>query len=335
MDYYEQGRRALAIRPTSGAPLGTIATAAAGLAALALFNHLAAGRAERANPPRGRFITVDGVRLHVLEQGHGTPILLLHGNGVNAEDFAISGVMDRLSTTHRVIAIDRPGFGYSERPRERDWSPEGQAALMVEACAALDVQRPVVVGHSWGTLVALRMALDHPAAVSGLALLSGYYTPTPRLDVPGGSISAIPFLGDIFRYTIAPVLGWLMAPMTYRKLFQPSPVSGRFTERFSTGLALRPSQLRAVSADTARMVQGAAAVQARLAELDLPLLIMAGTGDKIVDFETQSEGLHAEVPRSELRPVDGAGHMVHHIAPIAVAEAIQRLAARAMPALTA
>ncbi len=335
MDYYQQGRRALAIRPPAAAPFGTIAAAAVGLAALALVNHLAAGRAERANPPRGRFITVDGVRLHCIEQGQGSPILLLHGNGATAEDFAISGVLDRLSASHRVIAIDRPGFGYSERPRARDWSPEAQAALMVSACAALGVERPVVVGHSWGTLVALRIALDHPTAVGGLALLSGYYTPTPRLDVPAFSISAIPILGDVLRYTIGPLLGWLMAPSAFKRLFQPSPVSKRFKERFPTGLSLRPSQLRATAADTAQMIQGAAAIQARLAELDLPLLIMAGTGDKIVDFKTQSEGLHEKLPRSALHAVTDAGHMVHHIAPIAVAAAIERLAARAMPALRA
>jgi len=331
MDLYQYRPRA---RPVA-APLGTLAAAALGLAALALVNRLVAGRAERRHPPQGRFLTVDGVRLHYLEQGEGSPILLLHGNGTSAEDYAISGVTERLAADHRVIAIDRPGFGHSDRPRGRDWSPEQQAALMVRACAALGLERPVVVGHSWGTLVALRMALDHPDTVGGLALLSGYYTPTPRLDVPGGAFPALPILGDVYRYTIAPLLGWLMAPMAFRKLFGPSPVSARFERDFATGMSLRPSQLRAAAADTARMIQGAAAIHARLVELRLPMLIMAGTGDRIVDFETQSVALHERVPRSDLQGVEEAGHMVHHIAPIAVASAIRRLAGQARPALTA
>ena len=242
-------------------------------------------------------------------------------------------MLDRLAANHRVIAIDRPGFGHSDRPRARDWSPEAQARLMVQACAALGVDRPVVVGHSWGTLVALRMALDHPHGVSGLALLSGYYTPTPRLDVPAFSLTAVPILGDVLRYTLTPLMGWLMAPLAYRRLFQPSPVSGRFRARFPLGMSLRPSALRASGADTARMIQGAAAIQARLAELKLPLLILAGTGDKIVDYETQSVGLHERVPCTKLRPVEDAGHKVHHIAPIAVAETIERLAGRTKPAM--
>lgn len=328
MDVYQRG---LAIRPSTTS-IGTLGTAALCLGALALINHLAAKRAERENPPRGRFLTVDGVRLHILERGQGSPILLVHGNGTSGEDFVISGLMERLAIDHRVIAIDRPGFGHSERPRARDWSPEKQAKLMVQACAKLGVERPIVVGHSWGTLVALRMALDHPAAVSGLVLLSGYYTPTPRIDVPAFSISAVPLLGDVMRYTVNPLLGWLMAPGVYRTLFEPSPVSDRWHERFATGMAVRPSQLRATSADTARMIQGAAAIQARLSELALPVVIMAGTGDKIVDFDKQSAALHAQVPGSTLRPVQEAGHMVHHIAPIAVADAIRRLVQPALPA---
>lgn len=331
MDLYQYGPR---IRPAA-APLGPLAAVALGLAALALVNRLMAGRAERRHPPQGRFLTIDGVRLHYLEKGEGSPILLLHGNGTSAEDYAMSGVIDRLAADHRVIAIDRPGFGHSDRPRARDWSPEQQATLMVQASTALGLERPVVVGHSWGTLVALRMALDHAHAVGGLALLSGYYTPTPRLDVPGGAFPALPILGDVYRYTLAPVLGWLMAPMVFRKLFGPSPVPARFERDFPTGMSLRPSQLRAAAADTARMVQGAAAIHKRLAELRLPMLIMAGTGDKIVDFQTQSAALHEMLPRSDLQGVGEAGHMVHHIAPIAVAGAIRRLAGQARPALTA
>ena len=318
------------IRPTA-APRGTLTAATLTLAALALFNKLAAGRAERRNPPRGRFITVDRVKLHVLEKGQGSPILLLHGNGTSAEDFRVSGVFDRLAADHRVIAIDRPGFGHSERPRGRDWSAEAQAALMVHACAELGVERPVVVGHSWGTLVAMRMALDHPDAVSGLAVLSGYFTPTPRADVPTGALPALPVIGDVLRYTVMPVLGWLMTPLVFKKMFQPSPVSTRFMAGFPLGLALRPSQLRAAGADTARMIQGAAGIQEKLGELRVPLVILAGTGDKIVDYETQSAGLHDSVAGSELHPVPGAGHMVHHIAPIAVTEAIQALVARVAP----
>ena len=91
--------------------------AAALLAGAALAVRHQTRRAEAKHPPAGRFVTVDGVRLHDVERGRGRPVVLLHGNGATLQDFELSGVVDLVSRTHRVIVFDRPGFGYSERPR--------------------------------------------------------------------------------------------------------------------------------------------------------------------------------------------------------------------------
>ncbi len=120
---------------------------------------------------------VQGVKLHYIERGSGSPIVLLHGNGVTSQDWDVSGILDGLAADHRVIAFDRPGFGYSERPRNVDWTPVQQAELLHLALTQLKVTRPVLVGHSWGTLVALALALDYPADNRSLVLLSGYYYP--------------------------------------------------------------------------------------------------------------------------------------------------------------
>jgi pimeloyl-ACP methyl ester carboxylesterase len=102
------------------------------------------------------------------------------------------------------VAFDRPGYGYSDRPAGKLWTAAAQAHLLRRAFAELGLERPVVVGHSWGTLVALALALDHPDAVGGLVLISGYYKPTARLDVPLAALAAIPVLGDVLRHTISP-----------------------------------------------------------------------------------------------------------------------------------
>ena len=162
-----------AVRP--GRVLGV---GAAVLAAVALTNHALARRAEHRYPPGGKFITVDRVRLHYIERGAGPVIVLLHGNGTMARYFVLSGVLDLLAKDHRVIAFDRPGFGFSERPRGRIWTAEAQAALLHKALLGIEVTQAVVVGHSWGTLVALALALREPADVAGLVLLSGYYFPS-------------------------------------------------------------------------------------------------------------------------------------------------------------
>src|SRR5690242_11973508 len=148
------------------------------LAGLALFNWRAARKAERRWPAKGRFIEVAGFRLHYLDRGSGPPLVLLHGNGAMAADFEASGLIDRLALSFRVIAIDRPGFGYSARPRGRSWNAQQQAYLIGDALRHIGIGRAIVLGHSWGTLVALELALERPQCVAALVLVSGYYFPS-------------------------------------------------------------------------------------------------------------------------------------------------------------
>ena len=298
------------------------AAAGAALGGVALLNRSRATRSERANPPLGSFITVDGVKLHYLEKGNGTPLVLLHGNGSMIQDWIVSGLFDRLSETHRVIAFDRPGFGYSERPRTRLWTPSAQAALIAEALDELAVEQALVVGHSFGTLVAVELALRHPAKVSGLALLGGYFYPSVRADAVLASPPAVPVLGDVMRYTISPLLGAALAPAVNKKIFSPAPVPDNWIDNFPIEMTLRPSQIRSEAAESALMVPAAAALGNRLEGLTLPVTIVAGTGDKLVDIEDQSRRLSEALPQSRYVPVAGAGHMVHHTAPDAVIEAI-------------
>lgn len=141
--------------------LPTAAIVGVAIAGAIVVNALVARRTERRHPPRGQFIDVRGVRLHYIDRGSGTPIVLLHGNAAMADDFQISGLIQTFSRDHRVIAFDRPGFGYSERPRGTVWTASTQAGLLAAALRQLGAPRPVLVGHSWGTLVALSMALEH------------------------------------------------------------------------------------------------------------------------------------------------------------------------------
>ena len=146
-----------------------------GLAASAILNRVLAKKAERRNPPTGRFITIDGVRLHYVERGTGRPLVLLHGNGSMIQDFESSGLVDLAAKKYRVIAFDRPGFGHSDRPRSTVWTPEAQADLLNAALVKMGVSQPLVLGHSWGTLVAVALGAELstkcPRIDSGLWLL--------------------------------------------------------------------------------------------------------------------------------------------------------------------
>jgi pimeloyl-ACP methyl ester carboxylesterase len=299
----------------------------AGLAAAALLVRQRTRKAERDNPPLGRFVYVDGVRLHYVERGAGQPLVLLHGDGSMIQDFETSGLIDAAAKRYRVIVFDRPGFGYSERPRGTVWTPQAQAALLHRALRLLDVDRPIMVGHSWGTLVAVALALDFPRYVKSLVLLSGYYYPTLRLDVPLLSPPAIPLVGDLMRYTVSPlVTRMLWRPLT-KRVFSPQQVDARFRE-LPVWMLLRPSQLRASAAETAMMVPSALALAKHYTDLKVPVVIMAGTQDKIVDFGHNSERLDERLPDSELHLHPGIGHMTHYAHTDKVMGAIDGIAAR-------
>ena len=150
-----------------------LVAAGAASAAMTTYNIYRARKVEREYPPAGRFITVNGIRLHYIERGEGPPVVLLHGNMVTAEDFDTSGVLDLVATQHRVIAFDRPGFGYSDRPHGSPWGAGAQADLLRDALVVLGIKRPIVLGHSWGAAVALALALNHPDAVGALVSAVG------------------------------------------------------------------------------------------------------------------------------------------------------------------
>jgi pimeloyl-ACP methyl ester carboxylesterase len=282
-------------------------------------------RAERTQPPAGQLLEIDSVRLHVVERGEGPPVVLIHGNMVSQRDFEASGLMGRLARNHRVIAFDRPGFGHSSRPRDRLWTPTAQAELLHAALAHLGVEQAVVVGHSMGAMVALALALDHPEDVRRLVLLGGYYYPTARVDALLTVPVALPVLGDVMRYTVTAVSALLMLKGLVRAMFAPRDVPADFMATLSKEMMVRPIQLRANAEDAAFMIPQAKASAARHQELRMPVAILAGAEDKVIDVEANAERLHREISGSTLAIVPGAGHMVHHAAPDEVVAAIDRL----------
>ena len=248
--------------PPAGGPSTrtVIAATIAALAVSAFVNHRLARKAERDNPPAGRFFNVNGVRLHYVERGDGEPLVLLHGNGSMIQDFQSSGLIDLAAKKYRVIAFDRPGYGHSDRPRSTIWTPEAQADLIHDALAQIGIERATVLGHSWGCSVAVALAHKYPELVRGLVLASGYYYPTVRADVVGdvGSCGA--------RWSASDALLGLPDP-------EPADVAAHDAENlraaagpakfagFPKAMAVRPSQIRASAAESALMVPDAFAAQ--------------------------------------------------------------------------
>ena len=301
------------------------AVAVGALVATALLNQHLAKKAERDNPPAGRFLKVNGVRLHYIERGSGDPVVLLHGNGSMIQDFECSGLVDLVAKNHRVIVFDRPGFGHSERPRSVVWTPDAQADLIEGALAQIGVSSAIVLGHSWGASVAVSIGLKYPARVRGLVLASGYYYPTIKPAVVAMAAPALPLVGDILRYTVSPLLSRATWPFMMSKIFGPRPVPKKF-ESFPKEMALRPSQIRASAEEAGLMIPDAFMLRGQYADLKMPVVILAGEQDRLIDIDIQSARLHSDVSQSSFHRIAGNGHMIQQTATDQVMLAISEVA---------
>jgi pimeloyl-ACP methyl ester carboxylesterase len=296
------------------------AVTAIGTAALAFTNERAAKQAERDHPPIGKHVEVEGVRLHYVRQGSGPPVVLLHGNPGSIEDWA--AVVPELSSTHEVIAFDRPGHGYSDPAAEDSGSPEVQARLLHAALSALAIERPILVGHSWGGGLILVYALHHPGEVAALVAVEPSSHPDPSNIDPIYPVLAAPVLGALVSQTLSSILG---RPKIRNKLalaFSPDPVPDAYLAR-ATAMWTRPREARATAIDNLRRHEVLTEISPRYGELRVPLVILAADQDAFVDSRGQAHRLHAQVPGSVLIPLAGAGHMLPQTRATAVVEAIR------------
>lgn len=283
--------------------------------------------AEAGHPPIGRFIEADGTTFHYVDIGEGAPIVLLHGIGSTLDDWFVSGVLDRLLPHHRIIAIDRPGYGYSKRPRGVNWTPERQARAMARMLHRLGAHEATVVAHSFGVLPALALALQHPTFARNLVLIGGVYMPGSSLGRLSKAVPSVPLLGPLARGTVSPAIARAAIPSMVRTMFEPQPVTRAFREHFSIDFATRPSQLRAATDDLGAIDRAAKRFLPHYGELDIPVTVVTGSGDAIFDPDTQSRPFAAALPNASLVVIPAGGHLVHHTSPDLVSEVILETAA--------
>ncbi|WP_185961571.1 alpha/beta fold hydrolase [Telmatospirillum sp. J64-1] len=292
----------------------------AGAAAAALGWHAVqrTRRAEEQYPPQGRFISVDGVRLHYLDRGEGPPLVTIHGAGSMIPDIAGSPVYQELVKSHRILSFDRPGYGYSERSKDRRWTARAQARLLHEAMDKLGVKRPLVLAHSWGCMPALALALTRPAPVAGLILMGGYYYPTFHPAVPLVGL----FRGGPFSHVLSGALGRRMAWNGVRSSFWPDKPCN--FDHFPLDIAAAPSRMGALGEDFRLLMSSAASLAPHYPEINLPMVILAGTADKVVDYRVHALRLHRDIPHAQLCLLPGTGHHIHYVCPDQVLGAVER-----------
>jgi pimeloyl-ACP methyl ester carboxylesterase len=282
-------------------------------------------KVESAHPPIGQSVPVGTETVHVIQRGKaGPPVLMIHGASANAREFTWT-LAPRLEETHRVFMADRPGHGYSGRPEDAH-SLGVQAAQMAGVLEALAPgEKAVLVGHSFGGAVALRVALDRPDLVEGLVLLA----PVTH-DWGGGgqawynSFAAPPVVGPVFSQ-ILPLVGPGQLRSGIDGVFDPAPVPKNYSENSAIGLLFRPPNFRANARDVKALEQQLAAQSKRYGELDMPITVFSGSGDTVISPRLHVGELKKQVA-VDLVILPHEGHMPHHGEGQAVADAIRRLA---------
>lgn len=277
---------------------------------LVVISSLISRKVEIALPPLGKFIEIDGARLHYIDQGKGPVIVMVHGLGGQTAHFSYA-LLERLTPHHRVILVDRPGSGYSTRPRGMSARLRTQSEVIAGFMRALQLEDVLLVGHSLGGAVALGVALDHPGIAAGLALIAPLTHPMPGEPAAFRALAiSRPALRRLISWTVAIPRSILHGRKLMDFVFSPERPPVDFGTAGGGLLSLRPAAFYATSTDMNSLVDDLPSMAQRYGTLTLPVSVLYGTSDAILDWRLHGQGMKDRLPALQLVLVEGGGHML-------------------------
>ncbi len=273
-------------------------------------------------PANARFISLDGVRVHYVDEGHGSPVVLIHGFASSLETWT-AVIPELVRHGHRVIALDLRGFGWTDRP-PGDYSSEAQARLVLALMDRLGVERAAIVGHSYGAGVALRLALLAPERVERIALYDAWAYSDQ--------------LPAFFHVARMDGVGEAMFATWYGQRAEDRIALAFYDQRYVTielvdavEAALQKPGTYAASLAAIRAMHYES-VESQYRTIEQPVLLLWGREDRVVPLAI-GERMSRELPGARLVVYPGCGHfpMIEH-ARQSTAELVRFLEASA-PAL--
>ena len=253
------------------------------------------------------FVTPGGINVHYLEAGEGPPVLLVHGLATSMVTWYCN--IDALvSGGYRVLALDLPGHGDSDKPKDLDYEPAGAAELIQQFLIALGLDRISLVGNSAGGLVVSLFSLAYPQQVEKLVLVA-----------PGGMGRHVTWL---LRAMSVPVIGELFyqprlqSPMNLarRIFFRPPPILAEVLpemERVRNLPGTRHAAIKSIRSSVSLLGQRRKSfILDRLRELKRPLMTIWGEEDAIIPA-SQAIAVRRALPRSVTRVLPECGHWPH------------------------
>jgi pimeloyl-ACP methyl ester carboxylesterase len=255
--------------------------------------HCAAQEGKEAASKTDKFATVYGAKIHYVEAGRGTPLILIHGLADNVEIW--DSVIPPLAAKFRVIAFDQIGFGHSDKPL-LNYRVSTFVDFLDGFMSELKIERASLIGNSLGGWVAASFALAHPGCVDRLVLCDAAgYRSLPQAMGPR-TLDALKLASrDDIRY---------LGPLTFhnKRFYEGAAVDDAFRQRVIAGDSYTVSRV------LDSLIRGDDVLDNRLHAINRPTLILWGSGDKLIPLSF-GERFHQEIAGSQLRIIDNCGHM--------------------------
>src|SRR5215471_3168840 len=266
------------------------------------------------------FLTVERLRVRYIESGTGPAVVMIHGNAGSIEDFEF-GVIQALALNYRVVAVDRPGHGKSDRPNETTVNVEYQARLLHQVLLSLGVTQPALIGHSWGAALALSYALQYPTEVSALILVAPAAYPDAGESRFLQAMNKPPVIGEFSLMLARSILGRHLLKGVLIRAFSPQPLPEKYF-RFVASSWLGRRQLKAYLDDESSLNASLRKFSNRYSEIGVPVVILTGDHDQIVSSTENAYRLKESIANSQLIELKNTGHEIPQTHPESISRAL-------------
>ncbi len=307
-----------------------LAALAATVVGLIVFTRVQSWWIERRFPPIGSFVDVGGYNLHYVDLPASSsadlpPMVFVHGASGNLRDQMLA-FKDRLSGRGRMIFVDRPGHGHSQRGKQQNSSPVNQAAAISLLLIQLDISKAILVGHSFGGAITAAFGVHHPGQLKGLVFLAPATHPWPGGVSWYYQLTAAPVAGYVFSELIALPAGLWRLKCAIDGVFSPNSPPGHYISDSGCELVLNPARFRNNAEDVVFLHENVSKLSPRYREIKAPTIIITGDADSIVLAHIHSKGLQRDIPGAKLIELKDMGHKPDFMATETAIEAIEEIA---------
>lgn len=307
--------------------LGLVGLVGLALLAGAIVTIVVSSRIEKRNPPIGNFIDINGTRLHYVDEGPSDApvVLLIHGASSNVRDMLVPA-RARLGGKYRLIAVDRPGHGWSERGLFSS-TPDAQAQTLADFLTAVYVDKAVVFGHSFGSALATAMAIERPEKILGLVVAAPATHPWPSGKTNWyNHLARVPVIGWLFTRTLALPAGLGRIATATDCVFAPNQAPDNYLTETGIELVMVPHRFMDNSQDLVGLHPHTARYRGRYKDIKAPTIIITGDQDTVVSKDIHALNLAKDIAGSKLFVVKNVGHKPDYALADLVAASIETLA---------